>query len=29
VDDPVGGYVSDYDLLVVVNDERLTDVLEY
>jgi len=24
VDDPVGGYKSDYDLLVVVNDERLT-----
>jgi uncharacterized protein len=29
VDDPVGGYVSDYDLLVVVNDEKLTDVLEF
>jgi predicted nucleotidyltransferase/HEPN domain-containing protein len=29
VDDPVGGYVSDYDLLVVVNEEKLTDVLEY
>lgn len=29
VDDPVGGYKSDYDLLVVVNDERLTDVLDY
>jgi predicted nucleotidyltransferase/HEPN domain-containing protein len=29
VDDPVGGYVSDYDLLVVVNDETLTDVLEF
>ena len=29
VDDPVGGYKSDYDLLVVVNDERLTDVVEY
>lgn len=29
VDDPVGGYFSDYDLLVVVSDERLTDVLEY
>jgi predicted nucleotidyltransferase/HEPN domain-containing protein len=28
VDDPVGGYVSDYDLLVVVNYEQLTD-LEY
>lgn len=25
VDDPVGGYISDYDLLIVVNDERLTD----
>jgi predicted nucleotidyltransferase/HEPN domain-containing protein len=29
VDDPVGGYVSDYDLLVVVNHEKLTDILEY
>jgi predicted nucleotidyltransferase/HEPN domain-containing protein len=29
VDDPVGGYVSDYDLLVVVNDEALTDTLDY
>jgi uncharacterized protein len=25
VEDPVGGYVSDYDILVAVNDERLTD----
>jgi predicted nucleotidyltransferase/HEPN domain-containing protein len=25
VDDPVGGYQSDYDILIVVNDERLTD----
>jgi predicted nucleotidyltransferase/HEPN domain-containing protein len=25
VDDPVGGYHSDYDILVVVNDEHLTD----
>lgn len=25
VDDPVGGYHSDYDILIVVNDERLTD----
>ncbi|HLY91358.1 MAG TPA: nucleotidyltransferase domain-containing protein, partial [Acetobacteraceae bacterium] len=25
VADPVGGYHSDYDILVVVNDERLTD----
>jgi predicted nucleotidyltransferase len=29
VDDPVGGYRSDYDLLVVVNDEELTDTAEY
>jgi predicted nucleotidyltransferase/HEPN domain-containing protein len=29
VDDPVGGYTSDYDILVVVNDDRLTDVVEY
>ena len=29
VDDPVGGYVSDYDLLVVVNHETFTDVLDY
>jgi len=29
VDDPVGGYKSDYDLLVVVNDDRLTDVVDY
>lgn len=25
VDDPVGGYKSDYDILIVVSDERLTD----
>lgn len=25
VDDAVGGYHSDYDILIVVNDERLTD----
>lgn len=25
VDDPVGGYKSDYDILVVVTDERLAD----
>ena len=25
VSDPIGGYVSDYDILIVVNDERLTD----
>ena len=29
VDDPLGGYVSDSDLLVVVNHEKLTDVLGY
>lgn len=29
VEDPVGRYFSDYDLLVVVNDERLTDILEF
>jgi uncharacterized protein len=29
VDDPVGGYVSDYDLLVVVNDDKLADVVDY
>ena len=25
VDDPVGGYQSDYHILIVVNDDRLTD----
>ncbi len=29
VADPVGGYFSDYDLLVVVDHEDLTDVLEF
>jgi predicted nucleotidyltransferase/HEPN domain-containing protein len=29
VADPVGGYYSDYDILVVVSDERLTDPLDY
>jgi predicted nucleotidyltransferase/HEPN domain-containing protein len=29
VSDPVGGYTSDYDLLVVVNHEKLTDVVAY
>ena len=29
VHDPVGGYTSDYDILVVVNDPRLTDLVEY
>ena len=28
VEDHAGGYVSDYDILVVVNDERLTDVVD-
>lgn len=29
VEDRVGGYTSDYDILVVVNDARLTDLAEY
>jgi predicted nucleotidyltransferase len=29
VADPEGGYFSDFDLLVVVNDRRLTDTLEF
>lgn len=29
VDDRVGGYVSDFDILIVVNDERLTDSVDY
>lgn len=29
VDDPKGGYKSDYDLLVVVNHEELADIAEY
>lgn len=29
VDDPVGGYKSDYDILVVVNDAKLADPVEY
>jgi predicted nucleotidyltransferase/HEPN domain-containing protein len=29
VEDPKGGYFSDYDILVIVNDERLTDVVDY
>lgn len=29
VDDPVGGYRSDYDLLIVVSSDELTDVTEY
>lgn len=29
VDDPIGGYKSDYDLLVVVNHDELADLAEY
>jgi uncharacterized protein len=29
VDDPKGGYFSDYDILIVVNHEELTDTVEY
>jgi predicted nucleotidyltransferase/HEPN domain-containing protein len=29
VEDPESGYVSDYDILVVVNHEELTEILEY
>ena len=29
VEDPVGGYFSDYDLLVVVNHDELAEVAEY
>ncbi len=29
VDDPVGGYRSDYDILVIVNEERMTEVVDY
>ncbi|KKW89368.1 MULTISPECIES: HEPN domain-containing protein [Sphingobium] len=29
VEDPVGGYFSDYDVLVVVNHEELADPIEY
>lgn len=29
VEDPVGRYFSDFDLLVVVSDEKLTDMLEF
>ena len=29
VDDPVGGYKSDYDILVVISDPKLTDPIEY
>lgn len=29
VDDPAGGYFSDFDILVVVNHEELADIMEY
>jgi len=29
VDDPIGGYKSDYDLLIIVNADDLTDTAEY
>ena len=29
VEDPVGRYFSDYDLLVIVNSDELTDVAEF
>ena len=29
VADPLGGYFSDYDLLVIVNDPKLTDVADF
>lgn len=29
VTDPIGGYYSDYDILVVVSDDRLTDPIDY
>jgi predicted nucleotidyltransferase/HEPN domain-containing protein len=29
VDDPIGGYTSDYDLLVVVNHDELAETLDY
>lgn len=29
VEDPVGRYFSDFDLLIVVSDDKLTDVLEF
>jgi predicted nucleotidyltransferase/HEPN domain-containing protein len=29
VEDPVGRYSSDYDLLILVEDEKLTDVIEF
>jgi predicted nucleotidyltransferase len=29
VDDPVGGYHSDYDILIVVSHDKLTDFVDY
>src|ERR1700751_1134195 len=29
VDDPIGGYKSDYDLLIVVDNEALTETADY
>ena len=29
VDDPVGGYTSDYDILIVVSHDKLTDFTDY
>lgn len=29
VEDPVGGYRSDYDILIVVSHEKLTDIVDY
>jgi predicted nucleotidyltransferase/HEPN domain-containing protein len=29
VDDPVGGYSSDYDLLIIVSHDRLSDFVDY
>jgi predicted nucleotidyltransferase/HEPN domain-containing protein len=29
VDDPIGGYHSDYDILIVVSHDKLTDVVDY
>ena len=29
VDEPENGYLSDFDLLIVVNDERLTNIADY
>lgn len=29
VDDPIGGYHSDYDILIVVSHDKLTDFVDY